>query len=145
MTKRWKNRPEGSTWGDFGEDDQTGRLALLTPERVRRAAAECRALISALEELKAADQAFMARAHSMIMSSVSARLGPANTGIKSPPNSIPAQVKRVLWSGDFLAINGILLVISSSVKSFLSNSTVVTTVLNITVAQNRLQTYLLLQ
>ncbi|MAS45252.1 MAG: cyclase [Rhodobacteraceae bacterium] len=40
MTKRWKNRPEGSTWGDFGEDDQTGRLALLTPERVRRAAAE---------------------------------------------------------------------------------------------------------
>jgi len=42
MTKRWTNRPEGSTWGDFGEDDQTGRLALLTPERVRRAAAEIR-------------------------------------------------------------------------------------------------------
>ncbi len=42
MGKRWKNRPEGSTWGDFGEDDQKGRLNLLTPERVRRAAAEVR-------------------------------------------------------------------------------------------------------
>jgi kynurenine formamidase len=39
---RWKRRPEGSTWGDFGEDDQLGRLNLLTPERVRRAAAEIR-------------------------------------------------------------------------------------------------------
>ncbi len=42
MSRRWKNRPEGSTWGDFGEDDQKGRLNLLTPERVRRAAAEVR-------------------------------------------------------------------------------------------------------
>src|SRR5271156_4349575 len=25
-TPRWKNRPEGSTWGDFGPDDQCGRL-----------------------------------------------------------------------------------------------------------------------
>ncbi len=40
---RWKHRPEGSTWGDFGPDDQTGRLALLTPERVRAAAAEVHA------------------------------------------------------------------------------------------------------
>lgn len=39
---RWKNRPEGSTWGDFGPDDQLGRLNLLTPERVRRAAQEIR-------------------------------------------------------------------------------------------------------
>jgi len=30
--KRWVNRPEGSTWGDFGEDDQRGRINLLTPE-----------------------------------------------------------------------------------------------------------------
>jgi kynurenine formamidase len=37
---RWKRRPEGSNWGDFGPDDQLGRLNLLTPERVRRAAAE---------------------------------------------------------------------------------------------------------
>ena len=39
---RWKHRPEGSTWGDFGADDQLGRLNLLTPERVKRAAAEIR-------------------------------------------------------------------------------------------------------
>ena len=39
---RWKHRPEGSTWGDFGPDDQIGRLNLLTPERVRRAAQEIR-------------------------------------------------------------------------------------------------------
>ena len=26
-TSRWKHRPEGSTWGDFGPDDQLGRLA----------------------------------------------------------------------------------------------------------------------
>src|SRR4249920_2498910 len=37
---RWKNRPQGSTWGDFGPDDQLGRLNLLTPERVKRAVAE---------------------------------------------------------------------------------------------------------
>ena len=28
--KRWKRRPEGSTWGDWGDDDQLGRLNLLT-------------------------------------------------------------------------------------------------------------------
>ena len=42
MAKRWNRRPEGSTWGDWGEDDQLGRLNLLTPERVKRAAAEVR-------------------------------------------------------------------------------------------------------
>jgi len=30
---RWKNRPEGSNWGDFGPDDQKGKMNLLTPER----------------------------------------------------------------------------------------------------------------
>ncbi len=40
MTKRWKNRPEGSTWGDWGDDDQKGRMNLLTPERVKAAVAE---------------------------------------------------------------------------------------------------------
>ena len=40
--QRWKRRPEGANWGDFGPDDQLGRLNLLTPERVRRAAAEIR-------------------------------------------------------------------------------------------------------
>lgn len=28
--KRWTRRPEGSTWGDFGADDELGRLNLLT-------------------------------------------------------------------------------------------------------------------
>jgi kynurenine formamidase len=28
---RWKNRPEGSNWGDFGADDQRGKMNLLTP------------------------------------------------------------------------------------------------------------------
>jgi hypothetical protein len=39
---RWKRRPQGSTWGDFGPDDQLGRLNLLTPEKVRQGAAEVR-------------------------------------------------------------------------------------------------------
>jgi len=37
---RWKRRPEGSTWGDFGPDDQLGRLNLLTPEKVKQGVAE---------------------------------------------------------------------------------------------------------
>ena len=40
MTKRWVNKPEGSTWGDWGDDDELGRKNLLTPERVKAAAAE---------------------------------------------------------------------------------------------------------
>ncbi|HVJ55139.1 MAG TPA: cyclase family protein [Aliidongia sp.] len=39
---RWKHRPEGSNWGDFGPDDQLGRLNLLTPEKRRQAASEIR-------------------------------------------------------------------------------------------------------
>jgi len=31
MTERWKQRPPGSNWGDFGPDDQVGRLNLITP------------------------------------------------------------------------------------------------------------------
>lgn len=34
MTARWKNRPDGSNWGDFGADDQCGRLNLITPHKV---------------------------------------------------------------------------------------------------------------
>lgn len=37
---RWRQRPPGSNSGDFGADDQLGRLNLLTPERRRAAAAE---------------------------------------------------------------------------------------------------------
>ena len=42
MARRWKHRPRGSTWGDFGEDDQLGRLNLLTAEKVSQGAAEVR-------------------------------------------------------------------------------------------------------
>jgi kynurenine formamidase len=40
--KRWKYQPEGSNWGDFGPDDQIGRLNLITPERRRAAVREVR-------------------------------------------------------------------------------------------------------
>lgn len=40
---RWTHRPEGSTWGDFGPDDQRGRLNLITPEKVRQGIAEVKA------------------------------------------------------------------------------------------------------
>lgn len=40
MGQRWKKRPEGSNWGDFGIDDQIGRLNLLTADKVRLAAQE---------------------------------------------------------------------------------------------------------
>lgn len=39
---RWRNRPEGSNWGDFGPDDQIGRMNLLTPEVRRGGLAEAR-------------------------------------------------------------------------------------------------------
>lgn len=42
MSRRWKRRPEGSNWGDFGEDDQLGRLNLLTREKVLEGIAEVR-------------------------------------------------------------------------------------------------------
>ncbi len=38
--KRWKHRPEGSTWGDWGDDDQLGRLNLITPQKVLEGIAE---------------------------------------------------------------------------------------------------------
>lgn len=37
---RWVNRPEGSNWGDFGPDDEKGRMNLLTPEVVLKGVAE---------------------------------------------------------------------------------------------------------
>lgn len=39
---RWKNRPQGSNWGDFGADDELGRLNMLTPEKVLQGVAEVR-------------------------------------------------------------------------------------------------------
>ena len=32
-TQRWRRRPLGSNWGEFGPDDQRGRLNLITPGR----------------------------------------------------------------------------------------------------------------
>ena len=46
MTKRWKQRPPGSTWGDWGEDDELGRINLLTPEKVLEGVREVEAGIS---------------------------------------------------------------------------------------------------
>lgn len=40
--RRWLKRPEGSNWGDFGDDDQIGRLNLITPERRLAAMGEVR-------------------------------------------------------------------------------------------------------
>jgi hypothetical protein len=41
-SSRWKRRSQGLTWGDFGTDDQLGRLNLLTPEKNKRGVAEVR-------------------------------------------------------------------------------------------------------
>lgn len=41
-TKRWKQRPVGSNWGDFGDDDQRGSMNLVGPEQVRKGLAEVR-------------------------------------------------------------------------------------------------------
>src|SRR5262249_16678599 len=40
--KRWKRRPENSTWGDYGADDQLGRMNELTPAKVKQGIAEVR-------------------------------------------------------------------------------------------------------
>lgn len=44
--KRWKYRPDGSTWGDWGDDDQLGRLNLITPKKVLEGIAEVKEGIS---------------------------------------------------------------------------------------------------
>jgi hypothetical protein len=31
MPQRWRQRPPGSNWGDFGPDDQRGRMNFVTP------------------------------------------------------------------------------------------------------------------
>ncbi|MDH5537423.1 MAG: cyclase family protein [Betaproteobacteria bacterium] len=40
MARQWKNRPEGSNWGEFGDEDQLGRMNFVTAERRLRALAE---------------------------------------------------------------------------------------------------------
>src|SRR3954462_8597968 len=39
---RWKRRPEGSNWGEFGDDDQLGSLNHIDAAAVLRAAREIR-------------------------------------------------------------------------------------------------------
>ena len=43
MAKRWARRPEGSTWGDWGEDDELGRINLITSEKVLEGVREVQA------------------------------------------------------------------------------------------------------
>ncbi len=40
MTQRWKHRPPGANWGEFGEDDRRGRMNWVTREKVLQGAAE---------------------------------------------------------------------------------------------------------
>lgn len=40
MNHRWKNRPDGSTWGDWGADDQRGRLNLINRRKILQGVAE---------------------------------------------------------------------------------------------------------
>ncbi|MGE0231289.1 MAG: cyclase family protein [Flavobacteriaceae bacterium] len=40
--KRWKRRPEGSNWGEFGDDDQIGMMNTLTPKMRQAALAEAK-------------------------------------------------------------------------------------------------------
>jgi kynurenine formamidase len=46
VSKRWKQRPSGSTWGDWGDEDEIGRLNLLTPDKVLQGVREVKAGIS---------------------------------------------------------------------------------------------------
>ena len=41
-----ERRPDGSTWGDWGDDDELGRINLLTPEKVLQGVREVEAGIS---------------------------------------------------------------------------------------------------
>ena len=38
--RRWSKRPDNSTWGDYGDDDQLGRMNELTAEKVKQGIAE---------------------------------------------------------------------------------------------------------
>lgn len=42
VAPRWRNRPPGSNWGDWGPNDQCGRLNLITPKKVLQGIAEVR-------------------------------------------------------------------------------------------------------
>jgi kynurenine formamidase len=46
VPKRWTRRPPASTWGDWGDDDELGRVNLLTSEKVLQGVAEVHAGVS---------------------------------------------------------------------------------------------------
>jgi kynurenine formamidase len=46
VTMRWTHRPPGSTWGDWGDDDELGRINLITPEKVLQGVREVEAGLS---------------------------------------------------------------------------------------------------
>src|SRR3954466_10338245 len=46
MTQRWKQRPPRSNWGEFGPDDQRGRMNLVTREKVLQGVREVQEGIS---------------------------------------------------------------------------------------------------
>ena len=46
MAKRWKQRPDGSTWGDWGDDDELGRINLITADKVLEGVREVEAGIT---------------------------------------------------------------------------------------------------
>jgi hypothetical protein len=39
-SRRWTKRPDNSTWGDYGPDDQLGRMNELTAAKVKQGVAE---------------------------------------------------------------------------------------------------------
>jgi kynurenine formamidase len=43
VAKRWVQRPPGSTWGDWGDDDELGRINLITPAKVLEGVREVQA------------------------------------------------------------------------------------------------------
>ncbi|HZT62332.1 MAG TPA: cyclase family protein [Burkholderiales bacterium] len=46
MAQRWKQKPPGSNWGEFGPDDQRGRMNYVTREKVLQGIAEVKEGIS---------------------------------------------------------------------------------------------------
>src|SRR4029453_2984905 len=46
MAQRWKQKPPGSNWGEFGPDDHGGRMNYVTREKVLQGIAEVKEGIS---------------------------------------------------------------------------------------------------
>jgi kynurenine formamidase len=46
VSKRWRQRPPGSTWGDWGDEDELGRINLITSDKVLQGVREVEAGVS---------------------------------------------------------------------------------------------------